>query len=268
MPTGSSSKRPDSISVLNRHEKYYIDAADLHILTERTLFRVHGYFFSRESPIFNKRLNPASPGDVKQGTNDSDPIILENVSPEEFEKLCWVFYNPKYSLYDASVDDWNSILNLADKWDFNEVKELAVRELHKKKELDIVNKMALYQKYKVDKRHLVPLYASLCKRDHPISLDEALVLGIEATILVNTARERLRANPSDGGRSPLPPGLEDEDIFRALESQMELEEGSTLKFRQEYPPADGDSSVGTPGSKPKLSQLRLPKEKNTSRNGR
>ncbi len=141
-------------------------------------------------------------------------------------------------LYDASVDDWNSILNLADKWDFYEVKELAVRELQKKKELDIVTKMALYQKYKVDKRHLVPLYASLCRRDIPLSLGEATILGMEATILVNTARERLRANPSDGGRSPLPTGLDDTNIFRELELEMGIEEGSTAKFREEHPPAD------------------------------
>ncbi len=64
---------------------------------EKTLFRVHGYFFSRESQVFNKKLHPASPGDVKQGTNDSDPIVLEGVSPADFEKLCWVFYNPYVS---------------------------------------------------------------------------------------------------------------------------------------------------------------------------
>lgn len=176
-------------------------------------------------------------------------------------------------------------MNLADKWDFNEVKELAVRELQKKKELDIVTKMALYQKYKVDKRHLVPLYASLCKRDIPLSLGEANILGMEATILVNTARERLRANPTDGGRSPLPTGLDDNDIFRALESQMGIEEGSTAKFTEEHPPADWDPrtlniflphaypsanchfpvAAESSGLKPKIS-LRVPKH--PGRNGR
>ncbi|KAF8953195.1 hypothetical protein BDZ97DRAFT_1679881 [Flammula alnicola] len=237
-----SHSRNNSISLLDHHSKYYIDGADLHIVAERTLFRVHGYFFSRESPIFNKKLNPASPGDVREGTNDNDPIILENVTPEEFEKLLWVFYNPKYSLYEASIDDWNCILNLADQWDFNEVKELAVRELHKKKDLDLVTKMALYQKYKVDQRHLVPLYAELCRRDHPLNLDEAQILGIEATVLVNNARERLRANPSYEGRSPLPEGLEEGDVFRALESQMGLEEGATARFREENAAAFPESS--------------------------
>lgn len=108
-----------------------------------------------------------------------------------------------------------------------------MRELHKKTELDIVSKMALYQKYKVDKRHLVPLYAALCQRDTPLTLDECMILGMESSVLVNTARERLRANPSDGGRSPLPTGLEEGDVFRVLETAMEIEEGSTEKFRSE-----------------------------------
>jgi hypothetical protein len=119
------------------------------------------------------------------------------------------------------VDDWICILNLADKWDFNEVKELAVRELQKKRELDIVTKIALYgyQKYAVDKRHLVPLYAALCKRDFPLSLEEGQTIGMEATVLVNTVRERLRANHS-AGRSPLPKGLEEADVFRVIETQF------------------------------------------------
>lgn len=218
-----------------RHPKYYIDSADLHVLAERTLFRVHGFFFQRESSIFNRKLNPASPGQVREGTDDADPVVLDEVSPEEFEKFLWVFYNPLYSLYDATIDDWNCILNLADKWDFPQVKELAVRELHKKPELELVTKMALYQKYKVDPRHLVPLYAELCSRDTPLTLEESEILGFKVCVAINTARERLRAKPSDGGRCPLPEGLEEGDVFRAIEAQIGIEEGSTAKFKEENP---------------------------------
>jgi len=110
-----------------------------------------------------------------------------------------------------------------------------VRELHKKPELDLIHKMALYEKYKVNPRHLVPLYAQLCARDTALTLEESKILGIEACVIINTARERLRANPSDEGRSPLPDSLEDGDIFRAIEVQIGLEEGSTEKFKAENP---------------------------------
>ncbi|KAF8911667.1 hypothetical protein CPB84DRAFT_1842141 [Gymnopilus junonius] len=240
-----SQSRNDSISVLDHHPRYYIDAADLHVLVCRSdPLRVHSYFFARESPIFNRKLNPASPGDIKEGTNDNDPIVLEDVSPHEFERLLWVFYNPKYSLYDTSIEDWNIILNLADKWEFLEVKELAVRELQKKPDLDIVSKMSLYQRYKVDPRHLIPLYAQLCARDTPLTIEEATILGIETTVLINSAREQLRANPSDEGRSPLPAGLEEGDVFRTLEKQLGLEQGSTARFREEHNLTSPTSPVG------------------------
>lgn len=139
----------------------------------------------------------------------------------------------KYSLYDASVDDWQCILDLADRWDFNEVKELCVRELHKKRDLDLVHKMSLYQKYKVDPRHLVPLYAELCARDTPLTLEESRILGLETVVLINSTRERLRADPSDEGRSPLPTGLEEDDVFRTIEQDLGIELGSSMKYRQE-----------------------------------
>ena len=138
-------------------------------------------------------------------------------------------------MYDATIDDWNCILNLADKWDFPQVKELAVRELHKKPDLDLIQKLALYQKYKVDPRHLVPLYAELCARDIPLNLEESEMLGFQACVAINTARERLRANPSDEGRSPLPAHLEEADVFRAIEEQIGMEEGSTAQFKKDNP---------------------------------
>lgn len=124
-------------------------------------------------------------------------------------------------------------MNLAHKLEFKEVKELAVRELHLKKDLALVEKMALYQQHRVDERHLVPLFAELCARDTPLTLDESKILGPDSTYLVYSTRERLRALPSYEGRSPLPEGMEDNDVFRAIESFFELDHGSTLAFQQE-----------------------------------
>jgi len=58
------------------------------------LFRVHSYFFTRESKTFHSKVYPAGPGLTRQGTSDGDPIRLTNVTPEEFETFLFVFYNP------------------------------------------------------------------------------------------------------------------------------------------------------------------------------
>ena len=61
-----------------------------------SLFRVHGYFFFRDSSMFRAKLKSASPGKVKEGTIDF-PVMLDGVTDEEFEMLLWVFYNPYIS---------------------------------------------------------------------------------------------------------------------------------------------------------------------------
>jgi hypothetical protein len=213
------------------HHKYYLPGGDLHVIAGETLFRVHGYFFSRDSPIFHTKLNPVSPGQTKEGTTDS-PVVLEGITAHEFEILLWVFYNPRYSLYDADVETWMTILNIANRLQFKEVKELAVRELHMKKELPLVEKMVLYQHHQVDQRHLVPLFAELVSRDTALTLEESRILGAESTFLVYTARERLRSQSSDGDKSPLPPGLEEKDVYSSIERLLEMDPGATLEFQQ------------------------------------
>jgi len=110
---------------------------------------------------------------------------------------------------------------------FHEVKGLGVRELQKKSkaELPLIDKMALYEKYKVDPRHLVPLYTELYERDERLTLSEVKIPGLEATLLVSNAREKLRANPSGEGRSTLPEGMETGDVFRAVERELGVREG-------------------------------------------
>jgi len=187
-------------------------------------------FFSRDSPIFQTKLNPASPGQTKEGTTEY-PVVLDGITAKEFEILLWVFYNPKYSLYDADIETWKTILNLSNKLQFKEVKELAIRELHMKKDLPLVEKMALYQHHQVDQRHLVPLFAELVSRDTSLTLEESKILGPDSTFLVYTARERLRSSESDGDKSPLPSGLEESDVYHSIETLLDMNPGSTLDFQ-------------------------------------
>jgi hypothetical protein len=57
-------------------------------------FRVHRYFFERESEHFQMRfLAPAKPGKQREGMTEGTAMILEDVDVAEFELLLWVFYN-------------------------------------------------------------------------------------------------------------------------------------------------------------------------------
>ncbi|KAG5645404.1 hypothetical protein DXG03_006228 [Asterophora parasitica] len=222
MPTTPSNER--EFKKLQRNPHYYLNGGDVHFLVHafviRTvgnqLFRVHRFFFERESAVFLKQIDaPTAPGRPRQGEDDSVALVLD-VAPLNFEKFLGVFYNPRYSLYDWSSDDWTCILELAVKWEFPEVKNLAVRELEKQEDMSVITRIALYQKFQVDHALLVPLYGTLCSRPDALDDDESRLIGRKTTVLVFRARERLRAQSSDGGKSPLPAGLEREDVERTI----------------------------------------------------
>ncbi|KAJ6590010.1 hypothetical protein DFH09DRAFT_909260, partial [Mycena vulgaris] len=184
--------RSESLLGLQRFAEYYIEGGDLHCLVENNLFRVHRYFFERESKFFKAQLAvPATPGGPRIGATDDSAIMLDNVRSADFAKLLWVFYNPKYSLYESTVEDWSTILELAQRWEFAEVKSLAVRELEKL-ELPDIDRIVLYRKFAVDEAHLIPRYAALCERPELLTVEEGLRLGMEIVIPLSRARECAR----------------------------------------------------------------------------
>jgi hypothetical protein len=191
----------------SHHGDYYINGADLIIRVEDILFRVHRYFFIRDSEFFRKKLpHPQSPGDsAKEGSSDSNPLVLDDALKVDFERFLWVFYNPKYSLYDASVEDWTAILKLASQWDFIEVKALAIRELENL-QIPPLPKIVLYQKYAIDRKLLQPALTALTMRDEPLTIDEGRELTLETALELAKAREIARSpvfKKSGNPRSPV-----------------------------------------------------------------
>ncbi|KAH9042754.1 hypothetical protein EDB85DRAFT_2227017 [Lactarius pseudohatsudake] len=167
---------------------------------ENTLFRVHRFFLTRDSSWFREKLPyPASPGETIKGSSDNLPLVLEgDVTKSDFERFLWVFYNPKYSLYDATIEEWTSILKLAHAWSSIEVKELAIRGLEGL-QIPALQKIVLYQTYDVDRNYLQTAYTALTVRDEPITIEEGRELGLETSLQLARAREVARA-PVFSGR--------------------------------------------------------------------
>ena len=109
----------------------------------------------------------------------------------------------KYSIYDASIEEWTSILKLAHLWDFIEVKELAVRGLEGL-QIPALQKIALYQTYGVDRNLLQAAFMALTVRDEPLEFEEAKELGLETFVQIALARETARTPRRVGNpRSPV-----------------------------------------------------------------
>ena len=121
--TSNGRQTPEPTQEVERvlqHERYYIPSGDviflvrLHLSTpfdkllysfrttrrsllqvENHLFRVHRYFFERESALFRDMLALPAPSDTeREGMSDENPIHLPQVECEEFSRFLWVFYNP------------------------------------------------------------------------------------------------------------------------------------------------------------------------------
>jgi len=159
---------------------------------ENYLFKVHKRFFFRESSYFSALFDsPAIPCHDPPGQSSTNPVVLKDASSEAFAALLWVFYNPKYSIYTATVEKWTQILTLAQKWIFPEVERLCVRELDKL-QIPAVEKIQLYQDFKLDKSMLGVSFAELTIRPGPVSVEEGHKLGMETALQIMLARESSR----------------------------------------------------------------------------
>jgi hypothetical protein len=108
------------------------------------------------------------------------------------------------------------ILGLAVRWEFPEVKNLAVRELQKK-DIPDSKRIKLYHANKVDRNILIPYYARLCEREAHLTRDEGEDIGMETVIMVSAGRGEARAaRLASGLRSPVIPTFSGEELHEVI----------------------------------------------------
>ncbi|KAF9228487.1 hypothetical protein BS17DRAFT_813405 [Gyrodon lividus] len=197
------------VSRVVHHKDYYLRGGDITVLVENHLYRIHSYFFDRESLFFRQKFNGSH---EEVGSTDNNAYTLEDVKSEDFARFLWVFYNPKYSLYEAPLETWLSILKLANRWGFDNIKELSVRELQKL-EIEPIEKIAIYHDHNISRLYLIPSYVAVCKRDQRLSFTEGMKLGMETVLRIADARERVRQHASESGiRTPTFEDFEDSAV--------------------------------------------------------
>ena len=132
-------------------------------------------------------------------------------------------FRSKYSIYNATPEQWSSILELAQKWGFKDVEHLCVRELEKL-DLSPVDRIHIYQKHGLDDALLLDSYESLTTRDEPIGMDEGVKLGLRTSLQIAQAREMSRGPDTGGGlRSPSAVQLKGPDLRTLISKICELQ---------------------------------------------
>ncbi|KAG6329491.1 hypothetical protein ID866_9596 [Astraeus odoratus] len=201
-----------------RNADYYFRDGSVTFLVERQLFRVHRYFFERESAFFERFFARSEDND---GT-DKKPYVLE-VKSDDFAKFLWVWYNPRYTYSNQPKETWLTIMTLAAQWGFESMRNLAISQLECIS-LDPVDKIALYKEHKVDGRLLIPSYIELCRSPTLPSPAEGERLKMETVLRLAAARERALMRAVERGCiTPTSADVEDDELESIISDVFELD---------------------------------------------
>ncbi|KAG1741724.1 hypothetical protein EDB19DRAFT_709925 [Suillus lakei] len=200
------------------HPEYYLKDGNVTFHVEDTLFRVHRHFFERESPFFVQVFAMAP----RTGTSDSTAFRLNEVTTADFAKMLWVWYSPSHKRENKPKDYWFTILELSTNWQFPDMKRHAVDELQN---LDIepAEKIAMYNRYNIDKSLLLPEYKFLCKRASQMSIEEGEQLELHTVLRIHEARERAISSAAERGCCfPTSADADDKELEKILTDVFNL----------------------------------------------
>ncbi|RDX44226.1 hypothetical protein OH76DRAFT_1111592 [Lentinus brumalis] len=178
------------------HNDYYFEDGNLVILVENTLFKVFRSTFIRHSAVFRDLFNLPRPiGGATEGSDDDHPLQFSGTSAVDFERLLWILYPGNCGAWRAgTIEEWTSILSLATRWEFNDIRDLAIRQLQTLHGVSPVDKVILAREYEISGRWVLSAYMALCERPEPLSIPEASRLGLETSMRIAQLREQLRAS--------------------------------------------------------------------------
>ncbi|KAJ7743908.1 hypothetical protein DFH07DRAFT_33479 [Mycena maculata] len=155
---------------------------------ENVLFRVHEYFLHRDSPVLRDMMH------FEIAPNGPEPIFhLDGVSSKDFEQLLWLYYNPAVTVYDAPKNTWHAVLRLADRWEMDNIKKIALGNLLKAVDLDPFERIMLCERDDLSRDQATEAYLSVCTREAPLAVEELKLLSLEVILIVTSAREEIIA---------------------------------------------------------------------------
>ncbi|KZP15385.1 hypothetical protein FIBSPDRAFT_867315 [Athelia psychrophila] len=161
-----------------KHPRYSFEDGNTLFLVEGTLYNVHRYFFVRDSTHFRTIL---------QGTDDHNPCMLSGVNCADFDEFLAILYPTDFRQpTKKTTPQWTSILHLAAKWGFENIKLLAIDNLTAN--ASPVDKIVLGRRYGITD-WLPGAYEAVCTRADPLTVEEGMKLGVEDVVRISAARQ-------------------------------------------------------------------------------
>ncbi|TFY66973.1 hypothetical protein EVG20_g4114 [Dentipellis fragilis] len=177
------------------HARFVFDDGNVEFLVQDTLYRVHRYFFCRDSPYFADLLESADASPAR-----SVSVVLDDIESSEFDAFLSILYPTKFHECDVTtVEGWTSVLRLSTKWSFSSIRTLAIERLESI--ASPVDKVVLGRTYGVDS-WVVPGLVALCERPQYLAREEGRRLGVDDVIIIAAVREDMRSPKSVAAGRP------------------------------------------------------------------
>ncbi|KAF9478099.1 hypothetical protein BDN70DRAFT_895954 [Pholiota conissans] len=175
-----------------RHSRFYFPDGNIIFLLDNVLFKVHRYFFQRDSPVFSAMFTlPHPERDTAEGEMDEKPVKLTGFTPTDFERFLTLLYPKDFTKTELTgTEAWISVLKIATQFEFASLRALAITRIRN----FLVNapeRIAVAKQYGID-NWLVQAYTDLCTRDEPLTLEEGRKVGLEDVIDLYRVRALIR----------------------------------------------------------------------------
>ncbi|KAL1720356.1 hypothetical protein EV715DRAFT_197082 [Schizophyllum commune] len=159
------------------------------------IFLLHRYHLRRASKVFKAMFLLPAEQSCPEGATQDRPIRLQFTDGIAFANLMWFFYRYPYvwtsALDEDNAHNWESILELADRFDMDDVIQTALYNLGKMNALEDVRKISLSDRYTVDPEWAFDAFRRLCIRPDPLTMTEVQSLQPSTTARLFIAREDL-----------------------------------------------------------------------------
>ncbi|TFK65793.1 hypothetical protein BDN72DRAFT_772918, partial [Pluteus cervinus] len=141
--------------------------------------------------------------------------LVQGISVVDLERFLATLFPTEYGQYDAtSFDEWASILKVAHHWEFRSIIKLALEKIEPVS--SPVDKVVLGRTYNIPE-WAIEARVLLCRREEPITLEEASRMGMEEVVNISQTRHHIRS-------SEIRSGLQDSTIRSLLSGEQSDEQ--------------------------------------------
>ncbi|KAF8632494.1 hypothetical protein AX15_001861 [Amanita polypyramis BW_CC] len=171
-------------------EEFYFQ--DIIIQVDNRLFKVPRRVFIHESQVFRDMFSlPAPEGTKADGLSNDQPLMLNGIKASDFSRLLKYLFPIKQSPDSfalKTLDEWTSVLKLADQWQMEDVRAVAITRMTPLLEKVPEKQIKLSLEYNIEE-WLVPGINRLARRDQPLDKNDIEEIGLDCALKIMTLRE-------------------------------------------------------------------------------